>query len=75
MATVLKFPTKKKLPQELEEDLYEVGKAYLIVLHKALSALSGDEPTDAEFDEIRDLVVMAYAEGLAKALAELEEGE
>lgn len=73
MAKVYAFPIKKQLPREVEECLYEIASAYVKTLNYALTMLSSDEPTTAELDEIRDLVVLGYAEGLCKAIDEMEE--
>ena len=72
MAKVLQFPVKKHLSPEIEDCLYEIGKAYLEILNYALTKLSIDDPDQRELDEIRDLVVYAYAEGLERALEDME---
>lgn len=72
MAKLYVFPTPKHLPQDLEKCLQEIGEAYIKVLYYALTTLSSDNPTSEELGEIRELVTLAYAEGMNKAIKELE---
>lgn len=72
MAKVYKFPVKKKLTEEMEECLYAIGEAYIKTLNYALCELAGDDPTQEELDEIRNLVELSYAKGLYRAIDEME---
>lgn len=73
MAEILVFPTKKELPQEIEDCIQEIGKAYIQILNYALTELAGDDPSDAELDEIKGMVELSYAKALFKAIDEIEE--
>ena len=73
MAKVYEFPKQTQLPQEVKECLYEIANAYVKTLNYAFTILSSDNPTNAELKEIQELVVLAYAEGLDKAVNNMEE--
>lgn len=68
MAKVYAFPVKKRLPDEAVDCLYKIADAYVKTLNYAMVQLASDEPTNAELEEIRDLVVLTYAKGLEKAV-------
>lgn len=72
MAKVYMFPQKKKLPKGVEERLYEVAKEYVEVLYSAaiLMDLERDKPTP---EELMEMVGMAFAEGIYKAIDEMDE--
>ena len=74
MAKVYEFPTKKvqKLPEEIEKRLYQVAKDYVEVLQDALPSLDNDVLAEPEYSELVDLVSITYAEGIIKAVSELE---
>lgn len=72
MAKVFDFPKKKELPEEYEERLYEVAKAYVTVVKEACEYLCEDPWDDEEMFEINELVLNAYVEGLETAIDDLE---
>lgn len=72
MTKVYEFPIKKQLPQEVKECLYEIADAYVKTLNYALTTLSEDTPTNAELNEIREMVEMTYLEGLVEAIDGME---
>lgn len=74
MAKVIEFPIKNViLPNEVEDCLYEIAKAYVATLNFAFTECSSDNPTDEELTKIQEAVIMAYAKGLARAIDEMED--
>lgn len=71
MAKVVMFPRKKKLPKGVDEELRKIAKDYVGVLHAAvmLMNLEEDKPTQ---EEMMELVAIAFADGIAEAIEELE---
>lgn len=72
MAKVYVFPTKPQLSEEVDDCLYEIAKAYVKTLKYALDSFCDENATEAEMEEVRDLVVQSYAKGLYRAIDELE---
>jgi hypothetical protein len=72
MAKVYAFPVKPQLTQEIEECLYGIANTYVKTMNYALTELSSEHSTDAELKGIIDLVVLTFANGLEKAIDELE---
>lgn len=72
MGEVLMFPQKKRLPKGIEDEVHRIAKEYVEVLYAALTLLRGDEPNFDDFDEVNEMVALAYTEGLEKAIDELE---
>lgn len=70
MAKVVQFPAKKKLPKSIEEDLHRIAKEYTETLFAAM-VLSSVE-SEFDMDEVFELIEETYAEGLYKAVMELE---
>lgn len=73
MGEVLLFPIKKQLPKLVEDSLYEIAKAYIYTLVYALTELSDEASNQKELDEIKDLVNIAYVDGLIKAINDVEQ--
>lgn len=69
MCEVYMFPQKKSLPKNLEEQLYRAAKDHIEALYASLMILSSDGTTK---EEALDLVSIVYANGLEKAVEELE---
>ena len=74
MAKVIAFPQKKRLPKGLEERVYEIAKEYVEVLYTSLILLVGEEYTIEDLSEVSEMVAMTYAEGLSKAIDDMEKG-
>lgn len=72
MCKVLMFPTKK-LPKFAEERLKEIAKDYVEVLCAPSQVLDIKNKSNAEYEELVELVATTYAEGLIEAFDELEE--
>lgn len=72
MCKVLMFPTKK-LPRFAEERLKEIAKEYIEVLNATAQILDIENKSQAEYEELVELVATTYAEGLIEAIDELEE--
>ena len=70
MAKVVQFPMKKKLPKGIEDDLHRIAKEYTETLFAALMLCNLDD--EYELDEVFELIEETYAEGLYKAVTELE---
>lgn len=72
MAKVYMFPEKKKLPKCVEEHLHEIAKEYVGTIRSAvlLMDLERDKPTQ---EEMMELIGTAFAEGITKAIEELDE--
>lgn len=73
MAKVYEFPVKKKLPKNIEERLHKVAQEYMEVLYASLVLLSEEGTNQMTYEEILELVSETYAEGLYKAVEQLEE--
>ena len=65
MAKVYAFPTKRKLPGGMENELKRVAKDYVGVLYATatLFELESDVPSN---EEIMELVAVAFAEGICE---------
>ena len=74
MAKILEFPTKKHLSKEVEDCIHKTAEAYVKTLNYALTTMSSDHPSQEELQEIHELVMVAYAEGVQKAIAKIEKG-
>ena len=72
MAKVVLFPQKEKLPGGLEKEVHRIAKEYIEALYAALELLAKDPKDRDEMERINGMVAMAYAEGLEKAIDELE---
>jgi len=73
MAKLYTFPVKKELEPEVVDCLHKIADAYIQTLNYALTTMSSDEPTSEELTEIRELVEVAYINGLCKAICKKEE--
>mgnify|MGYP003289393755 CR=1 FL=1 len=74
MAKILEFPIKKQLSEKVEELIHETAEAYIRTLNYALTVMSSDHPSQEELQEIHELVMVAYAEGIDKAIKKIEKG-
>ena len=72
MGEVLKFPQKKELPKVMEEEIHKIAKNYMEVLYAAFEYFEDECETREDMEEVNDLVVSAYADGIEKAINELE---
>ena len=72
MGEVLKFPQKKELPKAMEEEFHKIAKNYMEVLYAAFEYFKDECETREDMDEVNDLVVSAYADGIEKAINELD---
>ena len=72
MAQVYAFPTKRKLPAGIEENLRKVAKEYVETLYATVVLLDveEDKPT---YEEVMELVAEAFTEGIYDAIEELDE--
>lgn len=70
MAKVYDFPVKV-LQQEVEDYLYALGREYGAKMNDALNELIDDYGLDFSKEEILELVIFAYANGVIDAMEEL----
>ena len=73
MCKVYEFPTKIKLPKEAEERLYEAGKNYAKALYDTLEDLYPDVPSEAEEEELMEVLVSIYTRGIIDVMEEMED--
>lgn len=73
MAKIYEFPKQYGIEDEIEECLYEIGKAYISTLNYAMNVLSSDNPTQEELIKIEELIMDYYVKGLDRAIEELFE--
>lgn len=71
MCKVYEFPMKKEFPKDLEERLNKVMKEFVITMNESLVALYGDDPTEEEYADFMDMMVITYMGLLEKAVDEL----
>lgn len=71
MCKVYEFPMKKELPKDLEERLNKAVREFVKIMSESLDTLYGDDPTEEEYADFMDLLVMTYMELLEKAVDEL----
>ena len=71
MCKVYEFPMKKELPKEMEERLDKVVREFVSIMSESLDTLYGDDPTEEEYANFMELLVIAYMELLEKAVDEL----
>ena len=73
MAQVYAFPVKKRFPKHIEERIQGIAKEYLEVLY-ATFILLGEEGLDQMgYEEMVELAMDVFVEGLDKAVEELDE--
>lgn len=73
MCKIVYYPQKKELPKELREKVYGVARDYVDVLYEALEYFVADEYDYQTIDEVNQLVIKVYAEGLNYVVDEYEE--
>ena len=71
MCKVYEFPMKKEFPKDLEERLNKAVQEFVIVMNESLVALYGDDPTEEEYADFMDMMVITYMGLLEKAVDEL----
>lgn len=74
MCTVYEFPTKVKLPKQIEERLFGLAWDYVDALYNALDDLCEDNANYEEMEEVGKLVSEVFTQGLDKAIDEYEDG-
>lgn len=72
MAKVYEFPVKV-LPVDMEKCLYELGKEYGAKMNKVLDTFIEKYDLDLTQEDLVDLMLMAYANGILDVIAEMEE--
>ncbi len=75
MAKVYEFPMKQEmeLPKEIEERLYKIAKDYVEALSDAITELTDEYTYDEnEMEEVSKLVTTIFADGILKAVDEIE---
>lgn len=71
MAKVIAFPVKNKLPGGIEKRIHEIAKEYIEALYAY--AVLVDVSNEDAYQEAMDLVEASFAEGIIKAVDEMEE--
>lgn len=71
MCKVYEFPMKKELPKDLEERLNKAVREFVSIMSESLDVLYGDNPTEEEYTNFMNLLVITYMELLEKAVDEL----
>ena len=71
MAKVVMFPTKKRLPKGVEDEITRIAKEYVAALRAAaiLMDLETEKPTQ---EEMMKLVADAFTDGIYEAIEEME---
>ena len=72
MAKVYDFPIKRKLPAGMEKDLHRVASDYIAIL-KAILVIYELESNPPTYEEVLEIVSMAFAEGIYEAIDKLDE--
>lgn len=72
MCKLYEFPVKKQFPKELEERLDKTVQELVCIMSEGLNTLYGENPTEAEYAEFTETLVMAYIGFLEKAVDQLE---
>lgn len=72
MAKVYAFPTKRKLPGGMEDELKRIAKHYVETLY-ATVVLIDLETDKLTYEEVMELVAEAFADGINEAIEELDE--
>ena len=73
MAKVYMFPQEKKLPGGVVKRLNEIAKEYVELLQAIIVLLDVDISDDEQYDEVLELVKVAFAKGIIAAVEEMEE--
>ena len=73
MAKVYMFPQAKKLPGGVVKRLNEIAKEYVELLQAIIVLLDVDISDDEQYDEVLELVKVAFAKGIIAAVEEMEE--
>ena len=71
MCKVYEFPTKKDMPEYLEERLNKAVREFVDIIGESLDALYGDDLTEQEYSEFMECFNTKYTELLSKAIDEL----
>ena len=72
MAKVYVFPSKKRLPSGMKDELQRIAKDYVAVLYAIVELLQLDDETLTD-EEIMELVAEVFSEGIYEAIDELVE--
>lgn len=64
--------TERETSKRFKKEVHRLAKEYIEVLYASLNLLAGDRADKEELDRINEMVAVAYAEGLIKAIYELE---
>ena len=72
MAKVYEFPIKRKLPANMEKDLHRVASDYIAIL-KAIMVVFELESNPPTYEEVLEIVSIAFAEGIYEAIDQLDE--
>jgi hypothetical protein len=72
MAKVYEFPVKRKLPANMERDLHRVASEYVAIL-KAIMIILELESNPPTYEEVLEMVSIAFAEGIYEAIDQLDE--
>lgn len=72
MGTVLKFPQKMTLPEEIEKRLNEVAKVYVEVMMDAQKTMFDENSSKEEVAEASGLILESYLKSVQKAIEEFE---
>ena len=72
MCKVYEFPMKKQLSKEVEERIYGLGRDYATALFEIVESVYDDIDTEADYDELMELTVAAYTQGVIDVVDEYE---
>lgn len=72
MAKVYAFPTKRRIPSGMKDELRRIAKDYVAVIY-AIATLLELEAEPITEDEIMELVAEVFSEGIYEAIGELDE--
>lgn len=71
MAKVIDFPMKK-LPDNVEDYLYEAAEEYVVRLNTAMTMMNVNVE-HPDYNEVMELIMMAFINGIIKATTDQEE--
>lgn len=75
MGKVLVFPVKRTLSADVEKRMHEIAKIYVGLINEVLQDTCGDITDMDEYNEITNLMLNAFLEGVVDAVVETNEDE
>lgn len=73
MAKVLTFPVKRTLSEDVEKRMHEIAAIYVGLINDVLRDTCSDITDMDEYEEVTNLMLNAFLEGVVEAVANEEE--